>query len=101
LRLWAFLGVRNEFQAGKPWRVVARLNIDFCRDGIAYWSNRRYRAISLKTFGNYETPMLFYVSHGYGGLARLLRRLPAPAITSKMAGALRMSFIMQRKERRS
>jgi SAM-dependent methyltransferase len=97
LSLWAFLGVRNEFQRGRPWREVARLNAEYSEQGLSYWSDRAYRELSLRVFGNYSDSMDLYVRQGYGGVARLLRQLPLPRLTGRMAGAVRMKFITVRK----
>jgi SAM-dependent methyltransferase len=97
LALWAILGIRNEFQAGRSWREVTDLNAEYCASGLNYWSGRKYRALSLRTFGNFATPMGFYVAHGYGGVARLLRKLPFPELTGRVAGTLRMCFMVQRR----
>jgi ubiquinone/menaquinone biosynthesis C-methylase UbiE len=40
LAAWARLGVRNRFQQGEPWRLVATRNRDFLRDQTNYPSNR-------------------------------------------------------------
>jgi SAM-dependent methyltransferase len=53
LDLWAFLGVRNQFQKGLNWREVAKLNKAYCRDGIHYWTKRKVHDAFDKTFGGH------------------------------------------------
>src|SRR5512133_2831760 len=45
LGLWAFLGIRNEFEKGMSRRQVRDINAEYCKSGVSYWSNRRYRAL--------------------------------------------------------
>lgn len=97
LTVWAFLGVRNEFQEGKSWKEVAQLNKEYCKHGLCYWSNRKYRNISLQVFRNYSAPMEFYIKYSPGGVANLLRKLPFKRFTGWLAGEMRMNFIVQRK----
>jgi len=96
--LWAWLGVRNGFQRGLDWREVVRRNLDYQRDGLSYWSNGRYRRLALDVFGNHSTPMDIYLTHGYGGVVRLLQRLPGRRWLAPLAGALRIMVIAQRKD---
>lgn len=44
-RLWALLGVRNEFQSGMHPREVARLNHHYFCDGLNYVSTWHYRRL--------------------------------------------------------
>jgi len=97
LALWAFLGVRNEFQGDKSWKEVIKLNSEYCMHGLSYWSNRKYRKLSLKIFKNYSAPMDFYVKNGYGSFAKLLRRVPFQRLSGWIAGEIRMNFIVSRK----
>jgi len=97
LALWAFLGVRNEFQRDKSWREVIEANSDYCRHGLSYWSNLAYRELSLKVFGNFSAPMEFYIKNASGGVAKLLRRIPFPRLTGWVAGEIRMNFIVSKK----
>ena len=94
LALWALLGVRNQFQYGKPWKEVAEANSEYCAHGLSYWSNRAYRDLSLKIFGNFASPMDFYIKNGYGGIPKLLRKLPFQRLVGWVAGEIRMNFIV-------
>jgi SAM-dependent methyltransferase len=98
LALWARLGIRNEFQGGRSWRDVTDLNAEYCARGLDYRSTREYRALSMRTFGNFATPMGFYVTHGYGGVASLLRKLPCRDLTGWVAGKLRMTFVVVQRQ---
>lgn len=98
LALWAILGVRNEFQRGLHWREVVERNHVFCRDGVNYVSSAVYRKLSQDVFGNHEFPGEFLIEHGFGGFARLARRLPAPrALTAAISRECRMTLLVQRK----
>ena len=98
LKLWALLGIRNEFQQGYSWRETVAANNEFCRKMIAYWPNSQYRVLSMKIFGNYSNPMRFYIDHSYGGVPALLRKLPFKNFTGWLSGHLRTTLILQRKD---
>lgn len=36
LKLWAVLGVRNEFQKNLHWSEVYRRNVEFCKEALNY-----------------------------------------------------------------
>ena len=97
LALWARLGVRNSFQHEMTWREVLESNARYCESGISYWSNRRYRDLSLRIFGDYSSPMRFYIDHAYGGFAKLARKLPFRSLSGWLSGQFRMILIVQRK----
>jgi SAM-dependent methyltransferase len=97
LGLWAVLGVRNGFQRGKSWREVLQLNKEYCREGVAYVSNSEYRRLSLEIFGNYSSPMKFFVEHASGGVARFGRVLPFKSCWAWLGGQFRTKFIVQRR----
>lgn len=98
LALWARLGVRNEFQQGKPWREVVEVNERYCQTGLIYLTNARYRQLSREVFGGSTEPMAFFIEHGYGGVAQLARKLPFTRLSGWLCGQLRMNFIVQRKQ---
>lgn len=98
LALWALLGVRNEYQQQIGWRAVADLNEKYCREGLCYVSNARYRSLSLQIFGNCSWPMEFYLTHSPGGFAALCRRLPLKWLTGWLSREFRMAFLVQRKQ---
>lgn len=99
LAMWAWLGIRNEFQAGWPWRTVVAANVAFCETGIDYWSSRRLRRQSLAVFGNYDEPMRFFIDHGYGGFVRIARRMPrwTRGLSAWLGGRFRIVFVAQRR----
>ncbi len=97
LALWAIMGLRAPFQRQLTWREVVAANLEYARTGLSYWSNRRYRHLALKTFGNYASPMTFYVDQADGGVAKLVRRLPGKTLLAALSGAVRMKFIVIRK----
>jgi SAM-dependent methyltransferase len=95
--LWALLGVRNEFQGHKSWKEVVEENCEYCRHNLSYWSNNKYRKVSLEVFESYSAPMEFYINNGYGGFPTLFRRLPFKRLSGWCGGQVRMNFIVQRK----
>ena len=50
LALWAWLGVRNEYQRGLPWRDVLQRNIAYCRSSLHYRSPATMRRAALRHF---------------------------------------------------
>lgn len=98
LKLWAALGVRNEFQRGKGWREVAALNAKFCEDGLIYLSKRDLRAISCRVFGNFTSADRFFVDHSPGAASRLARAFPIRPLSDWMMGTFRMMLFVSRKE---
>lgn len=77
LSAWAFLGVRNGAQKGKGWREVTRLNKDYVRNGISYWSVGKYAALAP---GKTSVWSDFYVETSPGRAARIARKLRLPAV---------------------
>jgi SAM-dependent methyltransferase len=98
--VWALLGVRARanIQDGKSWREVARWNQWYFKTGLSYWTHRALRDLSLRTFGNYQAPMRYFMEHSVGGAAALGRRLPFPGLTASLLGYTRMYFIVSFKE---
>ena len=97
LALWALFGVRNEFQKGLARKTVVNMNHQFCKEGICYLTNRQYRRLSLKIFGNCSWPMEFYILNGYGGFVRLFGRLPFKKLSGLLSREFRMRFLVQQK----
>lgn len=97
LSLWARLGIRNEYQAGMPWREVVERNDAYVRDGICYRSTATYTALAREIFDKVEWPMGFYIAHAPGGAARLARRLPFQGAAGVALREIRMAFLLQRK----
>jgi SAM-dependent methyltransferase len=79
LAFWAIIGVRNEFQHGKPWRTVYRSNLDYCRNSLSYWPVRKYRQfLNRSGFHDFQCGTVDFLQHMDGGYAALLRRLRVP-----------------------
>lgn len=72
-------------------------NAEYCAGGLSYWSNRAYRDLSLKIFGNFFAPMDFYVKNSDGGMAKLVRKMPFQRVGAWLAGQIRMNFIVVQK----
>jgi len=73
LSFWAWVGVRNQFQKGLAWREVARLNKDYCVNGLHYWRLREYRALFHRTFGDYLSLDDSRLQYGNGRVARTIK----------------------------
>lgn len=99
LAIWAWLGVRNKWQSEMTWREVVEANVRRSREGLSYWSNRRYRRESRRIFERCDEASTFFLERGYGGLARLARRLPARNLLGWLGARTRMVFLVQRKQR--
>jgi SAM-dependent methyltransferase len=97
LKLWAHLGVRNEFQRGKPAAEVARLNARFCRDNLIYLSTAEYDRLSQQVFGNSAWPMRPYLSRAVGGVAKAWRLAPFKRPVEWLSRECRMRVLAQRK----
>jgi SAM-dependent methyltransferase len=97
LALWAILGVRNEFQRGKPWREVTALNLAYVRDRICYRTSGEYGRLSDRIFGNHEWATDFYIEHAQGGAATLARLLPFRSVTGRIIREIRFSYLVQRR----
>jgi SAM-dependent methyltransferase len=97
LWLWAALGVRNEFQGGLSASEVVLRNARYCRNGLSYWSTRRYARLANAVFGNCEWPMDFYIEHADGGMARLARRALGRRLGELLSREFRMAFLLTRR----
>jgi SAM-dependent methyltransferase len=97
LALWAFFGIRNEFQGNMDWRRVTALNERYCENGLCYRTQSFYRDVSMEVFGNCEWPMHYYLQRADGGVAALYRKLPFKGIIAWMSRHTRMAMIVQRK----
>lgn len=92
--LWAWLGVRNQFQKSKHWKEVRDLNIAYCANCLSYWPTHRYRKLAIRVFGNYRERMDFYVQESHGGAAALARTLPMRSLWAFLLGKTRMIFVI-------
>ena len=97
LALFARLGVRNENQIGLPWQEVARLNFEFCKTGLHYWSQRQHRHVVSQIFGNCEFPARYFLDHSSGGATRFARKLPMPQLAAFLISQYRMTMMVARK----
>ncbi len=75
LSVWALLGIRNGPQKSKGWREVARLNKDYIRHGLSYWSVGEYAALAP---GKAAVWSDFYVEASSGRAARIAKKLRLP-----------------------
>lgn len=73
LQIWAFLGVRNEFQSDMPANDVARHNHTYLHDHTNYLSTAQLHAEFARWFDNVRFAEDIYVEHSPSGNARALR----------------------------
>lgn len=78
LKLWAALGIRNEFQKNLSWREVYQRNAGFCKEGLHYLKYKDLKKIILSVFGNINIMDKEYINNMVGGAAKLGRMLPVP-----------------------
>jgi SAM-dependent methyltransferase len=97
LALWARLGVRNEHQQDLPWREVMHRNEEFYRDASCWRSSRYHTRATTEVFGACAWPMDFMIEHGFGGAAKLARRLPARRVSGVALREFRWGLLLQRK----
>lgn len=78
VKLWAFLGVRNEFQKGLSWKEVYKRNIGYYKDALNYYKYKDLKAIVISVFGNVKACKKEYIKYMPGGAAKLGRKLKIP-----------------------
>lgn len=97
LKLWAWLGVRNSYQVGMPWRHVAELNHEYCQRGISYWTHAQLRRASLEVFGDFHLATDYYIERANGAAAAICRKLPFRQATGWLVSRTREMFIVSQK----
>ena len=96
--LWAILGTCAKKQRHKSWRKIVESNYKYHRNELFYWSNRQYRELSLKIFGNCSWPMQFYINNAYGGFVSTFKKLPFKKLSGLLSRECRMGFMVQQKQ---
>lgn len=97
LGLWALLGVKNGFQSHMSWQEVMSKNYEYCQNGLSYYTNNQYKQISEEIFGNYSSPMDFYIQYSGGGFSNFFKRFPSKKLASWLGGTFRNRFILMYK----
>ena len=99
--LWVWIFSVFDFsrkQEANTLAEVTRKHYNYNMKWINYASNQKYRKLSIEIFGNYSSPMEYYINKGDGGVSRLLRKLPFKKITGWLFGEVRYKLIIQRKQ---
>ncbi len=78
LGIWAFLGIRNEFQVGLPYKEVYERNKGYFRDCINYMSWRQLKNYIVSVFGNVNIYKWEQIQYMPGGAVELGKRFPIP-----------------------
>ena len=100
LAFWALIGIRNEFQKGEHWKIVYKKNLDYCRDGLDYWSIKKYIVYLQPIFKTVSCNFDFYVEYapgGYSKLVKLMRLNKSSNLLKSVLRELRMTIISARK----
>jgi SAM-dependent methyltransferase len=97
LKLWAHLGVRNEYQRGRSVAEVTDLNARFCRENLIYLPTGDYERLSVQIFGNARWPMRQYLARATGGTARVWRAVPFKRMVELFSRECRMRLLAQQK----
>jgi ubiquinone/menaquinone biosynthesis C-methylase UbiE len=79
LYLWALLGVRNEYQKGKPAREVARINWSYLREHTNYPTTRKIRKLFESRFSKVEFREDLFLDSAGSWRARLIKRVTSLA----------------------
>ena len=95
---WMLVGLRHPEHKRLRWREAVKACRDFYDNGVFYLSTRQHGLLSRAVFGNCEWPMTFYITHGYGGFARVCRKLPLRKLWGMLSREFRMAFLVQRKQ---
>lgn len=98
LQLWVLLRIPIAPKLRHSWKQMVETYVDYCKQGISYVSNARYRYLSIAIFGNYNNLNDYYIGHAGGGIASLARRLPFRKVTAWLISQFRMNLFCQRKE---
>ena len=95
LGLWVLFRVMIIPKLAPNWKDMYQKYCDFCKTGINYLPNSRYRAISMQIFGNHHSLMDDYLERGEGGFARLARKLRQRKLAGWFSSNFRMNFFYQ------
>ncbi len=87
LFLWAWLGIRNEFQTGKSAREVARLNFEYLRDHTSYPRRSTILRQTRKVFPKAEFREDLFIDIGTSPRSKLVQRIASMSpILRKLIG---------------
>lgn len=89
LKLWAWLGVRNDYQKGLSWREVASLNREYLKTATNYPSKKEVRQHFEAHFEEVRFVEQVFWKHGSRRLRRLSRLLLSLPLMDRVFGELR------------
>ncbi len=95
--LWLILRIAYAPRLAPNFKDMYQKYCEFCKSGIHYLPNRKFKQLSLKVFGNYGSLLDFYIAHADGRYARMARRLPFRGLSAWVSSNFRMNFIFQQK----
>jgi len=99
LFLWAFLGVRNQYQKGKAWDEVVALNHEYCSSKVFYIANHEYRNLSLEIFNNHYSADDFGLEYSSCKfISAILTTIFPRKLISFIYGEIRYYFMIQVKQ---
>lgn len=97
LGLWVLIRVAIFPKLAPFWKDMYHKYCNFCKTGINYLPNARYRDVSMRIFGNIHSLTDYYIERGEGGFARSARKLRQRKLAGWLSSNFRMNFIFQRK----
>lgn len=78
LKLWARLGVRNEFQTGLDWKETFNRNKGFCKEGLNYNKYHQLKKLYSESFDDVKFVVKERIKYNPGRTAKILRAIPIP-----------------------
>jgi SAM-dependent methyltransferase len=99
LTMCALVGFRNSHQKSFSWRQVRDANLDYMRDGLNYWSRRRYKKCAEEIYSE-STFDDVYASCGAGLVAQVDKKIKskhARTIWRKFASFFRNQLLLCKK----
>lgn len=97
LSLWALLGVRNSFQAGKGFREVAKLNAEYLRNQTNYLSKSEIIEAVSTHFDKLMFAEKAMIKHSYGGARRIYSLVKWFPFTASLYGTFYSRVLFLRK----
>ena len=97
LRLWAALGVRNEFQKTLGARETAERNHRYAETGIRYLEGREIDTLLCAIFDEVSYEEALFLKHSQGRAHRLHRPVTAFPLLARLFRALHTRVVFLRK----
>jgi SAM-dependent methyltransferase len=101
LRLWALLGIRNNWQRGLPAAEVALANVQYCKTGISYPTAAEWRARAGRLFQSVDWAERDFIaaSAGVSRISAALANVAAVPAVERLYRALHTRVLVLRRPR--